>query len=243
MATRNPSRRSKASSKPKADSPSVEQDFSESSLMQDSAESGRNQLAEPQFDQLSELLLQSLEHEKGGVKIYETALKCAVMPELAEEWQKYLEQTRMHVRVLTEVVTQFELDPNRATPGCQVVRHTGNALVQAMELALRNGPREASQLVACECIVLAETKDHLNWELIGRVASSLDAEKAELLNNAYEQIEDEEDEHLYHSRGWCRELWLKSLDLDAVLPPPEERKHVTTALEAAKVERASLESR
>jgi len=28
--------------------------------------------------QLKELLLQSLEHERGGVKVYEAALKCAV---------------------------------------------------------------------------------------------------------------------------------------------------------------------
>ena len=28
------------------------------------------------LDQLKELILQSFEHEKGGVKIYETALKC-----------------------------------------------------------------------------------------------------------------------------------------------------------------------
>jgi hypothetical protein len=41
---------------------------------------------------------------------------------------------------------------------------------------------------------------------------------------AYEAIEDPEDEHLYHTRGWC--LWLQSLGIEAVLPPPEERKHV-----------------
>jgi hypothetical protein len=46
-------------------------------------------------------------------------------------------------------------------------------------------------------------------------------------------VEDQEDEHLYHTKGWCRELWLKSLGLPAVLPPPEEKQHVTSAVEAA----------
>ena len=41
-------------------------------------------------EQLNELLLQSLEHEMGGVKVYETALKCVVNEDLKEEWQKYL---------------------------------------------------------------------------------------------------------------------------------------------------------
>ena len=49
------------------------------------------------------------------------------------------------------------------------------------------------------------------------------------------------DEH--HSKGWCRELWLQSLGMKAVLPPPEERKHVTTAISAARAEQASVKNR
>jgi hypothetical protein len=50
--------------------------------------------------------------------------------------------------------------------------------------------------------------------------------------------EDQEDEHLYHSRGWCRELWIDSLGMKAVLPPPEEKRHVKTAIGAARAEHA-----
>jgi hypothetical protein len=56
-------------------------------------------------------------------------------------------------------------------------------------------------------------------------------------------VEDDEDEHLYHSKGWCRELWLQSLGVKAILPPPEEREHVTTAIGAARAEQASERSR
>ena len=52
------------------------------------------------------------------------------------------------------------------------------------------------------------------------------------MQEAYEKIEDEEDEHLYHTQGWCRELWLESLGLDAELPPAEEKQDVSTAAEA-----------
>ena len=82
--------------------------------------------------------------------------------------------------------------------------------------------------------MLAETKDHADWELIGECAKALDGEAGAALKDAYEQVEDEEDEHLYHTKGWCRELWLKSLGLKAVLPPPEEKKDVKTAAAAAK---------
>lgn len=53
------------------------------------------------------------------------------------------------------------------------------------------------------------------------------------LAQAYEQVEDEEDEHLYHTKGWCRELWMKALGTEAILPPPEEAQGVTSAKEAA----------
>jgi hypothetical protein len=58
------------------------------------------------------------------------------------------------------------------------------------------------------------------------------------LQQAYAQVEDEEDEHLYHSKGWCRELWLQSLGLKAVLPPPEETDRVHDARSATRVERS-----
>ena len=189
--------------------------------------------------QLSELLLQSLDHEKGGVQVYETALKCVINPDLREEWEGYLEETRKHVRVLTDVLTALEIDPYQETPGRQVVRYLGASLVQAMQMALTSGPPEGAQLVACECVVLAETKDHLDWELIGKCADKLAGAQRDALVQAYELIEDQEDEHLYHSRGWCRELWIESLGMAAILPPPEEVQHVKTAMEAAEAEQQS----
>jgi hypothetical protein len=51
---------------------------------------------------------------------------------------------------------------------------------------------------------------------------------------AYEQVEDQEDEHLYHTTGWGRDLWMDSLGIPAVLPPPEEQKDVKTAIGAAR---------
>ncbi len=193
--------------------------------------------------QLKELLLQALEHEMGGVKVYETALKCAVNEDLREEWQEYLGQTRRHVEILQNVCRAMELNPDEETPGREIVRHNGAAVVEAMKKALASGDPDAAQIVACECVVVAETKDHANWELIGKCAKKLKGPQAKALTEAYEEVEDQEDEHLYHSKGWCRELWIESLGMKAVLPPPEEKKHVKTAIGAARAEQASAKSR
>ena len=80
---------------------------------------------------------------------------------------------------------------------------------------------------------MAETKDHMNWQLIGAASKSLTGTEREMLANAYAEVENEEDEHLYHSTGWARELHLQALGLDAELPPAEERKDVESEEEAA----------
>jgi hypothetical protein len=190
-------------------------------------------------EQLNELVLQSLEHEMGGVKVYTAALACVQNADLKKEWDKYLSQTKQHVQRLREVCDALGIDPEGETPGRRVVRHTGAGLVQAMTMAKDAGDPAAAELVACECVVLAETKDHLDWELLGQCAPHLTGAQGKVLKDASEAVEDEEDEHLYHTKGWCRELWLKSLGLKFVLPPPEERKNVKTAIGAARAEQAA----
>ncbi len=110
-------------------------------------------------------------------------------------------------------------------------------------MAREAGDPADAQLAACECVVLAETKDHADWELICRCAENAKGDDAAALQAAYDAVEDEEDEHLYHAKGWCRELWLESLGLKAVLPPPEEVKKVKTAIGAAKPQAESLAKR
>ena len=189
-------------------------------------------------EQVRELLYQSLETELGGVQIYTTALRCVENDDLKEEWEKYLEQTKNHVTIVEDILTKLDLDPNEETPGRKVVRTIGEALVEAMEMALAEGKPGAAQLVACEAVVSAETKDHQNWHLIGEVVKNVKGDVAKLLKEAHDQVEDEEDEHLYHTKGWARELWIQSLGMKAVLPPPEEVKDVDTAIGAARAEQA-----
>jgi rubrerythrin len=188
--------------------------------------------------QIAELLLQALETEIGGTQVYLTAVKCATNEDLKEEFNKYLGQTQHHVEVVETLLTEFGLDTQATSPGREVVRHIGNSLVVAMETALAEGSPEAAQLVAAECVTLAETKDHLNWELIGEIASKMKGERGKALEVAFEEVEEDEDEHLYHSTGWARELWIESLGLPAVLPPPEEKKNVKTAIGAARAKGA-----
>jgi rubrerythrin len=185
-------------------------------------------------EQMQNLLYEALETEIGGVQVYTNAVRCAQNEDLKEEWEKYLEQTMRHEEILRGVLETLGMDVEKETPGRKVVRHIGQSLVKAMEMAREEGEPEAAQIVAAECVVLAETKDHQNWELLGEMAKKLTGEEKKEITEAHDEVEDEEDEHLYHTQGWSRELWLDHLGMAAVLPPPEEKKDVKTAIGAAR---------
>jgi hypothetical protein len=187
---------------------------------------------------VQELLYQALETELGGLQVYTQALKNVQNDDLRKEWTEYLEQTRRHRQILLEVFESLGLDPEARSPGREIVAHLGASLVQAIEMARSDTDPAAAEIVAGECVVLAETKDHLNWELIGQIIKHGKGEMIDVLRKAHEQVEDEEDRHIYHSAGWTRELWIESLGLPAVLPPPEEVRDVKTKIGAARAEHA-----
>ena len=166
--------------------------------------------------QLQELLIQSLEHERGGVLVYETAVRCAVDEDLREEWAKYLEQTRRHVaNSRRRVCEAFETRPgadvagprDRAWPRRRARRGDG-------EGAGRGQPDAAA---ARRERVRRACRDQGSRRLGAARRSAPKSSKATrqaALKAACEEVEDQEDEHLYHTKGWSRELWLDSLGLE-----------------------------
>ena len=176
-----------------------------------------------------DFLCQALETELGGVQVYETALHCAQNEDLEQEWKRYLEETREHVRIYTELCRALEIDPETTSTCRKIVRQSAQGLVHLMEMALAAKDPDAAQLVAAECVVNAENKCHLNWELVVELGKNLRGQEGKLLRDAHAKVEEQEDEHLYHTQGWARELWVDSLGMPAVLPPPEEKKDVKSA--------------
>lgn len=184
-------------------------------------------------NQVDELLCEAIETERGGIKIYETALGCAQNGDLRKEWEKYLGETRRHESILKDICTEFGVNTERETSGRKIVRSLAETLIKGMQVALGSGVKGQAEIVAAEAIATAELKDHLNWELIGQVASKMEGSDGAILKKAYDEVEDQEDRHFYHAKGWARELWAQSLGVPAVLPPPEDKMHVKSGLGAA----------
>ena len=75
--------------------------------------------------QLTELLLQALETERGGIQIYTAAIPAAQNEELKEEWQEYLEETRTHEEILVRVFSELGMDTEQQSPGRSIVAQRG----------------------------------------------------------------------------------------------------------------------
>ena len=58
------------------------------------------------------------------------------------------------------------------------------AVDDAMKLAKGTAPPEAAEIVACECVVHAETKDHANWELLSAYGQSAKGDEKEAIDAA-----------------------------------------------------------
>jgi hypothetical protein len=185
---------------------------------------------------LEELLYQAIETELGGERLYKAAIANAVNPDLKKEWQTYLEETQTHQEILGRVFEAAELDIDTETPGRLIVRQKGAALVKAVEDARGGDNPKIGELAAAESVVEAESKDHQNWELLGRMVEHVTGDLKTALGDAYEEVADQEAHHLYHTMGWARELWLDFLGVPAALPPPEEEMKVSTHIGAGRAE-------
>lgn len=170
-----------------------------------------------EFEKLNALILHSIEHERGGAQVYESAIQCALNEDLREGWTAHLDQTRRHISTLERVCEVLQLDPDEPSPGRDVVRTFGAALVAAMHEASSAGDPVVAQRVASECVTLAEAKDFVDWEKVGRASEASEGPLERALRSAFAAIESRMAEP-YHTKGDCRQLWMEALGLHAVAP-------------------------
>lgn len=134
-------------------------------------------------DRMRHLIVEALEHERGGVTIYRNALACAQDENLRDEFGTYLQQAQDHEAVLLQVCDDLDIDPELETPVRAIVRDTGQLLASSISKARKAGDPEIAELVACETVVLAETQNHAGWKLLSRIASALDPDEQRKLRN------------------------------------------------------------
>jgi rubrerythrin len=160
-------------------------------------------------EELRNKLSEFLAVEKGGLKLYEQALRIVVDPDVAKKFRVFHKQTRNHEVILTRVIQALGMDPGYLSPGAKVATEKADALLKTMTNGLSG---KSAELNAIENIILAETKDHADWELLGKIARQSDDSKIrDVLKPAVSEVEPEEDDHL----NWTKQE-LSRLEISAI---------------------------
>ena len=159
------------------------------------------------MDKLSEFLTV----ERGGVKLYQLATQQVRDPEVLNRFREFYEQTRKHVDILSRVIAALGGDPKYMSPAAKLAEEKAEALLKTMTQLDGMGPQQI-ELNAIENIVIAETKDHADWQLLGHIAHrSSDSHLREVLKPAVDEVEPEEDQHLSWTNEQMGRLALSSV--------------------------------
>jgi rubrerythrin len=113
---------------------------------------------------LIEFLSQMLAVERGGVMLYEKALKELSEDDLRDDLEEFLEETRHHVELCEEMLEQAGGSSDQSSPAADAAESKAEGLV-SVEV-----PEEMADMNNIENLVLAETKDTWNWEMLAEIS-------------------------------------------------------------------------
>lgn len=161
---------------------------------------------------LKDFLSEILAVEMGGVKLYEKALDELEHSELEEKLTEFLRQTERHVELCTEMLEAAGGDASYKSPGAAAAEEKAEGLL-SVEV-----PAELTDLNNIENLVLAETKDHWDWEMLASIASKIgDPELKQIASKAIREVRKQEQAHL----NW-NEQTLNKLAMESSMRAPEQ---------------------
>ena len=114
----------------------------------------------PQPARLPESLDRAYNAELTRARHVLKALECAQDESLREEWRTRLTDARARAVMLARMLGELGIDP---APAPHPVAGNGDCLLDAMELALRNGDLTAAEAIARECVLLADVHCTQAW--------------------------------------------------------------------------------
>ncbi len=136
---------------------------------------------------LSEML--AVEH--GGIQLYQRALDELTHEGLRPKLEEFHRETGRHVELCEQLLDVAGGDEDAPSPGAEAAQHKAEGLLTA------EVPDEMADINNIENLVLAETKDHWNWETLGALVGKLEnGELRKLAGRAVREVRRQETNHL-----------------------------------------------
>jgi rubrerythrin len=121
----------------------------------------------------ADLLSACVAHERCGVHLYRSVAARTTIDELRERYEHFGEETLEHVRLLEELITAAGGDPMFVSPAARATEKAGAGLIETTYLLDGSIDSNTAEVAMLEAVVLAETKDHANWELLAQLAAAM----------------------------------------------------------------------
>ena len=192
---------------------------------------GPSALAEAGLDAdfTADLLSAALAHERCGVHLYRAVSARTTMPDLKAKYEEYLVETTEHVRILEELIAAAGGDPQYVSPSARATEKAAAGLLESTYALAGSIDANTAELAMLEAVMLAESKDHGNWELMAQLAAQMNEGAVRTqMEQATSIVLVQEEEHY----GWARqaraEMLFSLATGGATLPTPAADVDLTT---------------
>jgi rubrerythrin len=175
------------------------------------------------LDKLSEFLMV----EQGGLLLYRVAAARCTEPAIKRRYEEFGKQTARHREIYGQLVQALGGDPNYVSPTARLAQVKATKLLESSIIVDGLAPEEimANDL---ENVLLAETKCHLDWELMSQLAEQVtDAKLKPVLQQAVQEVEEQEDEHVEWARQTLSQMALQMVQ-QGPAPSPDRWMQVTS---------------
>ena len=122
---------------------------------------------------VADLLSACLAHERCGVQLYRSVAGRTADAELRAQYEHFGAETRDHVERLEQLIAAADGDPQYVSASARATEKAGTGLLESTFLLSGSMDPMTAELVMLEAVMLAEAKDHSNWELLAQLASTI----------------------------------------------------------------------
>lgn len=161
---------------------------------------------------VADLLSGMLAHERCGRHLYRSVAGRTRNPVLQAKYEEFGEETEHHAEVLENLISRLGGNPQYVSPTARVVEGADTHMLQATFLLSGSIDMMNQEMAMLDAVFLAESMDHANWELLGKLSRDMpDGDARRAVADAVAEVEPDEDEHL----EWARQMKARMVELQA----------------------------
>lgn len=148
----------------------------------------------------ADLLSAALMHERCGVHLYRSAAGRTTNEAFRAQYEEFGRQTERHVEILEGLIAGAGGDPMYVSPAARLTEKGNAGLLESTFMLSGSIDLDSAELAVLEAVLLAEAKDHGNWDLMRQLGEFMAAgDLRDAMVAAVDEVLAQEEEHY----GWA----------------------------------------